>query len=129
MKKIGKMYFKVRDRIFERTVHVFINYSDEDLKEFGKPRAWFFDLSYGPRCAYSLQIGKDGKLDEWVIAVKEFDWTISDIGTLVHECHHTIVKIFDQHLVKINVDTQEFSATAEGLLFEDIARKIHFKKR
>lgn len=128
MARIGKRYIQVKDAIFNHTVHVYLNYTDDDFKELAQRRGWTFSLAYGQKSAYSMQIGREGKCDQWIIAVKWFDWKIGDIGTLVHEIHHTVVNILALHDVAINGHNEEFSSVMHEDMFEKIAWKIHHKR-
>ena len=127
--QIGKRYILVRDRIFNHIIHVYLNYTDNDFSELARHRGWSFALNYDKKSAYSMQIGQEGKPDQWIIALKWFEWKGGDFGTLVHEIHHTVVSILALHDVKITSDTQEFSAIMEEDLFEKISWKIHYNKR
>ena len=126
---IGKRYFTVEDRIFRHLVHVLLNHSDAELQNVAKANRWDMNMGCGIRAGYSVAFTMDGRYDEWVIVLREFNWTICDMSTLIHEIHHTVVNIMELHGVKIGGDTQEFSALMEGAMFEEIARKIHKLKR
>jgi hypothetical protein len=131
--KIRKLYFTVKETIFRRTVHCFINYSDDDFSKWCvKHGCW--DVNGRPNnniAAFSSEIESDGPT-EWIILIKRFDWTIDDQNTLIHEIVHTIIKIFDMNNMKVNMDTQEFFAHEVGELYGDIAakiRKLSIKKK
>lgn len=123
---IGKRYFTVREAIFRRRVHVFINYSDKEFSAWSKRKGW------GERKkietpnfkAWSAEVGDDEGFAEWLICIHDFDWRISDQGTLIHEIVHTIIKIWKINNISVNVETQEFFAHSIGNLYEEIAAKL-----
>jgi hypothetical protein len=132
--EIGKRYLRVQESIFHRTVHVLLNYSADDWVAWQK-RKGIDNADKDQRAAsnfagFSTQIDSTVSPSEWIICLKEFNWTISDQGTLVHEIVHVIMKIFLFNNIPFNPDTQEFIAHAVGNLYEDIAGKIfRVKKR
>lgn len=134
---IGKRYFFVRESIFSRRVHVFLNYTNGEINQWfdrkfkkvshiEKKSSKEMDASFsGFSTSFS---GEDVPL-QWVICASRFDWTISDQGTLIHEVVHTIVKIWDHNHIPVDASTQEFLAHSIGNLYEDIAAKIFRVKK
>lgn len=130
-KPIGKRHFQVRDCIFNRTVHVLLNYSDSDYERWRKRLGdtnFEAGLDKTNFAGFTAQMDWPNRPSEWLICIREFDWKIADQGTLVHEIVHVVIKIFDQNNISFNVDTQEFLAHAIGNLYEDIAAKIWNKQ-
>jgi len=136
--KPGKLCFKVKDCIFQRPVHVFINYNN---KQFNAWLAKYIEKKGGtlakePRdefddnfAAFSTSWDIKGTPREWAVAVSDFDWTISGQGTLIHELVHTIIKIWDFNNIPVTIESQEFFAFAIGNLYEDIAHQIFKRSR
>ncbi len=131
--KIGKRYFVIDDAIFRRQVHVFLNYEDAEFNAWcvkngadeGDTKA---DLRNFAGYSTSLTDIKTG-ICEYVILCRKFNWTIDNMGTLVHEIGHTIVKIWAANHMKINEDTQEFFCHTLGEMYMAIAAKIVGTKR
>ena len=126
MRSIGKKYFKVTECIFNRTVHVLLNYSDADYEEWIKRigAELGHDSSYDNFSGWSVEMSIKGRQSEWIIVLKDFDWTIRDQGTLIHEIVHTVVKIWDMNHIPLDLASQEFLAHSIGNLYEDIAAKL-----
>jgi hypothetical protein len=134
MQKIGKLYFTVREAIFKRKVHCFINYSDADFQEWcDKKRCANLGGDSGiDLAAFSTEIEGLNRPTEWIIVLKNFDWTIGDQNSLIHEIVHTIIKIWAINNMRVNLDTQEFFAHEVGELYGEIAaqiRKLSVKKK
>lgn len=127
--EIKKQYFEVRECIFNRIVHVFINYSHDEFAKVARRKGakdYKDDPDYDNNfAAFSTQMGIAGRPDQWVICIKEFNWTIADQGKLVHEIVHTIIRIWTLNVIPFTPDNQEFLAYSIGNLYEDIAAKIH----
>lgn len=134
--KPGKLYFKIKECVFHRTVHIFINYTNAQynvwLKKYinkfggtvvGENREEFDDNFD----AFSSSWDVKGHPREWAVAVKDFDWTIQDQGTLIHELVHTIIKVWDFNNIPVSADSQEFFAYSIGNMYEDVAHQI-FKR-
>jgi hypothetical protein len=127
-KPLGKMQFVVKDRIFNRKVHVLLNYSADDFTKWAHKKG---DKSYqrdaraaANLAAFSSEIDGDGEPTEWIICLSRFDWTIQDQGTLIHEIVHTVMKIFAMNNIPFVLETQEFIAHTIGNMYEDIAAAI-----
>jgi hypothetical protein len=128
---VGKLYFRARESIFDRTVHIFLNYSRAEFEEWCKKRG--FSNTESPEeiinrgrefSGFSTQLGYKNRPSEWVIVVHNFTWSIASQGTLLHEAVHTIIKIWALQNIPVNADTQEFMAHTISNLFEDIAYKV-----
>jgi hypothetical protein len=131
-KPLGKMQFIVKDCIFNRKVHVLLNYSGEDFTKWARRQG---DSSYerdgradANLAAFSSQMDAEGEPSEWIICLKKFNWTIQDQGSLVHEIVHTVMKIFAMNNIPFVLETQEFIASMVGNMYEDIAAAIHRRK-
>ena len=129
LKKV-KRSFCVRESIFQRPVHVFLNLSYEEYQEWQKkfaPEATDLDLGDNPNYqAFSTEITGGGKPTEWIIFLREFDWTLNNQGSLIHEIVHTIIKIWKENNIPFNSDTQEFLAQSVSNLYEDIGKELFY---
>ena len=132
-KLLGKMQFVVKDCIFNRKVHVLLNYNADDFTKWARKQG---DASYerdgradANLAGFSSQIDTEGEPSEWIICLKEFNWTIQDQGSLVHEIVHTVMKIFAMNNIPFVLETQEFIASMVGNMYEDIAATIHRRNR
>lgn len=125
---LGKMAFTVNERIFNRIVHVLLNYDEAAFDDWAKRRgaeqegrdSWLaanFD-------AFSSHLSGENSPTEWIICISKFNWTTRDQASLIHEITHTIIKIFAMNNIPFNFDTQEFLAHEIGNLYQDIADKI-----
>lgn len=125
---VPKKYFTVTDAIFGRLIHVFINHTHNEFAEFARKKGatdYKNDDSADKNfAAFSTVMESNKGPDEFVICVKNFDWTIKDQGTLIHEIVHTIIKIWKANNIPYNDSTQEFLAHSIGNLYEDISGKI-----
>jgi hypothetical protein len=128
--EIGKRYFKFREAIFGRTVHVLINFSRDDYIAWVRKLdpSYHEDEKADDFAAWSVDMVKDG-ISEWIICLKRFNWSIRDQGSLIHEIVHTIIKIWKSNNIPFTPDNQEFLAHSIGNLYEDIAAAIFKIKR
>ena len=124
MKKIGGTYFQVREHIFNRKIHVFLNIDDKGLTDWAKHRKIKGSFAFGKDNGFCCSMIHDRHCTEWAIALKEFQWRLHDMNTLVHEIHHAVVQIFDEHGCPHSTQTQEFFAQSEGNLFEAIGKAL-----
>ena len=123
------LYFEISETIFNRRVHVLLNATQKEWKAFTKKVGVTTDSSgvfedAANFEAFSTQIDSSDRPTQWVIVLKNFDWTIKDQGSLIHEIVHTIVKIWKSNNIPFTPDNQEFLAHSIGNLYEDIVRKI-----
>ena len=126
---IGSRYIKTNEPIFNRTIHVFLNYPDKKFIEWARKNG---DKNYSEGwdpnfAAFSQSISIENKPDEYIISIQKFDWTIIDQGSLIHEIVHTIFKIWKTNAIPFALDNQEFFAHSVANLYEDIAYKIRKK--
>lgn len=121
----NKRYLVVEESIFHRKVHVFLNYTTEDYRQWCKKKG-VEDEDHNNKefTAVSFEFDHETKSTEWAIFIKHFNWSIHSQGTLIHEIVHTIIKIWSVNHIPYNRDTQEFLAHSIGNLYEDIAAKI-----
>ena len=129
---IGKQHFIVTEPIFRQRVHVLLNYDEHDYVRWLN-RNKIQDVASKDVVRFSGFASsidrKDGPSD-WLICIKQFEWSTYDQGTLLHEVIHTVFQIFKSDHVPFNDQTQEFVALSVGRLFEAIANRIlHLKKR
>lgn len=124
--KIGKKHFLVYESIFNRKVTVFINYSGKEFDKWCDKNKFQYDPDddEDDLIGFSTYMSIDGKPTEWIIVCKNFQWTLTNQGTLIHEIVHTIIKIWANNNMKVNLDTQEFFAHEVSELYEDICAKI-----
>ena len=127
MKKNKKIYFQVYEGIFNRRIHILLNYSVEEYDKWVKK----LDKTYEGKAndndfqAWSSEIIVSDQPTEWIISLKDFHWTISNQGSLIHEIVHTIIKIWAKNNIPFTPDTQEFLAHSVSNLYEDICRKCY----
>lgn len=128
--KLGKVVLELDEAIFNRRVHVLLNHSASEFESWAKKLGFEFDPPIDPThreinfSGFSTCLHETGKPTRWVIVVHDFQWTISDQGTLIHEIVHTIVKIFASNNIPFNEHTQEFLAHDIGNLYEAVAAKL-----
>lgn len=132
---VGKRYFWVREPVFRRKVHVFLGYSNSEFDRWWAKghrlvKEGVDDPAYNDNfLAFSTQINEDNKATEWCIVLGDFNWTIDNQGTLIHEVVHTIIKIWALNNIPVTKENQEFLAHEVAILYEDIAGKIFRLKR
>ena len=127
-----KQYIAIKESIFNRPVHVFLNYPYADYQKWLKKQHILDEEGKQNNnfAAFSTEFSsEERKYTEWVIFINDFQWTIHDMGSLIHEITHTIVKIWSSNNIPFNQDTQEFLAHSIGNLYEDISAKIHKVKK
>lgn len=127
--KISKKVYKVYDPIFRQKIWVLLNHSSKDYEQFLNKRGikdvgdkeFYFNRVSG----FATYIEpKDDEPREYLILLKEFDWSIFHQGTLIHEITHIVFRIFESNNIPFNQDTQEFIAHSIGGIYESIARKL-----
>ena len=123
---IGKRYFVIYDSIFHRRIHVLLNHDSKSYaKWLSKMRAIEVDGSnFDDFAGFSSTVTPKSGPTEFVIFVREFEWSIKSQGTLIHEIVHTVMKIWDSNNIPHDLSTQEFLAHSIHNLYEDIARKL-----
>lgn len=130
---VGKHYFLIKDSIFHRPVHVLLNHTRKDYEKWmikrGVTKEELSSSGDTNFMAWSSVMSSSDKPDEWIIFVKDFDWTIKDQGSLIHEITHTVMKIFSANNIPFQLETQEFIAHSIGNMYEDICRQIFKKKK
>mgnify|MGYP007100072807 CR=1 FL=1 len=129
--KIPKRYFKVSDSIFHQTIHILLNHTAEQYVQFLNRLKVkdVIDKTFDDFAGFTTAIEITDKPTEWVIYVKEFEWTIKNQGTLIHEIVHAVIRIWQHNNIPYNADTQEFLAHSIANLYEDITRKLLVKKK
>lgn len=124
--KIQKRCFVVYDAIFKQKIHILINHTPQEyekwlnknkvkdiiVKEIEDFTGWVSDFT------------TEKGTTERIIFIPNFNWTIKNQGTLIHEIVHIIIKIWQSNNIPFNVDTQEFLAHSISNLYEDIAHKL-----
>ncbi len=129
MKKIGSRHIKLYDPIFKQEIHVFLNTPDKEYirwqKRVGVEEV---DRVSNTFLGFSSVLTSDEDPPMYLIYIRDFQWTIKNQGTLIHELAHTVVKLWDTNNIKFNQDTQEFYAHTIANLYEDIAVKLYTKK-
>jgi len=126
--KIGKKIFKLEDPIFRQRIFVLLNIDEKGYAKFlNKLKVKDVgtkDFELGRFQGLSTYLDdKDGTRD-YLILLKEFNWTIKHQGTLIHEITHTVIKIFNSNNIPFNEYTQEFIAHEISGLYEMISRKL-----
>lgn len=123
-KKIPKRYIIVYDAIFTRRIHVLLNYSQDDYAKWLKKNGTTDSQPVHEFAGFTANIINDHGPTEWVIYIRNFQWTLADQNTLIHEIVHTIIQIWQTNNIPFNGDTQEFLAQSIGNLYEDISAKL-----
>ena len=125
--KIGARTFQVIDPIFRQRIFVLLNQDQDSYAKFltknkikDTDREFSLDRFNGV-CTWLEN--QDGTRD-YLILLKEFDWSIFHQGTLIHEITHCVIKIFDGNNIPFNHDTQEFIAHSISRIYEMIAKKL-----
>lgn len=118
--------FEVYDSIFKQRVHVLLNHKPEDYAKFlTKIKAVDTSIkAFDSFAGFSSSIDIDGKPSEYMIWLRDFQWTIKSQGTLIHEITHTVIKIFLANNIPFVPETQEFIAHQIANMYEDIAEKL-----
>lgn len=75
----------------------------------------------------STQVIKKGGYRKVVMFMKKMEWTVSDVGLLVHELYHAVNKIHSIIGVEDEVD-EEFWAYMLGYLMTEYSRKMSNEK-
>ncbi len=123
---IPKRYFRVYDSIFQQRVHVLLNHTAKDYEKWLNKNkvkdleCKNFDDFQGWVSQFTSEKGKT----ERILFLPDFQWTIKQQGTLIHEIVHVIIRIWQFNNIPYNADTQEFLAHSIGNMYEDISRKL-----
>lgn len=125
--RIGKRTIELLDPIFKQRIWVLLNADGEYFNEFLKKHDASNETStdkWANFSAFATQIDCDDKPSEYIICMKEFNWSIFNQGTLIHEIVHIVIRIFATNNIPFNKDTQEFIAHMVGRIYEEIADKL-----
>lgn len=128
-KQIPKRYFCVYDSIFKQKVHILINHSPEDYEKWLN-RNKVEDIvakNFNDFAAWVSEFTTEKGTTERIVFMPNFQWTIKNQGSLIHEIVHVIVKIWEFNNIPYNQHTQEFLAHSIANLYEDIAEKLIYK--
>ena len=123
--------FVVYDPIFKQEVNVFINQPYEKFIKWQKKIGVVNlddDRNYN-FLAFTTHIDGEKTRTKYVIWISEFDWTLDNQETLVHEIVHAVIRIWDTNNIELSKHTQEFFAHSVGRLYSDIGAKLFNKKR
>lgn len=126
-KVIKKQEFYILDCIFKQKVHILINYKNSDWIKWCAKRGAIQEEPKngdGKFAGFSTFMSSEGKPNEYIILVSDFEWTLSQQNTLIHEITHTIIKIWTANNIPFNEHTQEFLAHSIGNMYEDIGKKL-----
>lgn len=125
---IGKKTFTLSDPIFRQRIFVLLNQDEKSYEKFlNKQKVKDvgekdFELNRFKGISTHLD-SADGTRD-YIIVLKEFNWSIFHQGTLIHEITHIVFRIFESNNIPFNDQTQEFIAHSIGRIYEDIAHKL-----
>lgn len=125
--KIGPRTFKLFDPIFKQRIWVLLNADGEYFNEFLKKHNASDETStdkWANFSAFATQMDSEDKPSEYIICMREFNWSIFNQGTLIHEIVHIVIRIFAANNIPFNKDTQEFIAQMVGRIYEDVAHKL-----
>lgn len=125
-KDIPKFVIKIYDCIFHQQVTCLINHNEQDYcKWLNKNKIKDIDdKSFDNFAGFATEYTEDNGVVKRLIVLPEFQWTLKNQGTLIHEITHVIVKIFAANNIPFNVNTQEFIAHSIGNMYEDIGRAL-----
>lgn len=100
---IGRRCFKLKEPIFRNTIHVLLNHTPEQYTQFLNRMkvADVKDTTFNDFAGFTTSIEISEKPTEWIIYVKEFNWTISNQGTLIHEIVHCIIRIWGSNHIPL----------------------------
>lgn len=130
MSKVPSKLLKVYDPIFNQRIAVFVNKSQEEYKKWEKrmnvanPSEVNFNIA-----AWSTHISADGEPNTYIIYLPKFQWTLDDQATLIHECIHTVVRIWESNNISFVPETQEFFAHSVDRLYSTIAAKLLTRRK
>ena len=124
--KIPKRYFVITDCIFNQQIHILLNHTPKQYEQWlnRKKVKDIAEKNYGDFAGFTSSLENEKGRTEWIIFVADFQWTIKNMGTLIHEITHAIIRIWQHNNIPYNADTQEFLAHSISNLYEDIARKL-----
>lgn len=128
---IPKRDFIIYDPIFRQRIYILLNKDEKDYAKFLNKQKIkdVEERSFGLNKFKGLSTyidNEDGTRD-YLILLKEFQWTIDNQCTLIHEIVHTIIKIWQSNNIPYNNDTQEFLAHSIDHLYGMIAKKLLVK--
>jgi len=128
LEKIGKRTIKIFDPIFRQRIYVLLNYNEKDYEKFLNRHKIINiekeDLALDRFTGFSTYLEDNDGVRDYLILLKEFNWSIFHQGTLIHEIIHIVIKIFSGNNIPFNEDTQEFIAHMTGRIYEEIAHKL-----
>jgi protein involved in sex pheromone biosynthesis len=122
----------VYDRIFKQEIHVFCNSTEKELLAWQKKIGVSDNDNEGLNpnfSAFSTHYYSEEEPNIYLIWINNFDWTLNDQDSLIHEVVHTIVRIWKANNIKFVPETQEFFAHSVGHLYADIGAKIMVRKK
>lgn len=127
-KKIDKKTIEIFDPIFRQRIFILLNQDENDYVKFlnkHKVKDVQQDKFYFNRVqGFSTYFETDDLPRQYIILLKEFDWSIFHQGTLIHEITHTVIRIFEEKNIPFNNDTQEFIANEISRIYEMVAHKL-----
>ncbi len=117
--------FTVSDPIFGQEIHVFCNSTESAWYNWQKRLEISNPAGLDPNhVGFSTHISFDDRPNVYVIWLNQFNWTLNDQETLIHEITHTVVRIWQANNITFCPETQEFFAHSVGGLYSVIASKI-----
>ena len=125
---IPKRTFSICDPIFRQQIYVLINQDEKSYCKFltriGVKKIEKEYLECSRFQGFSTYVENEDGVRDYIIFLKEFNWTIRHQGTLIHEITHTVIKIFESNNIPFNHDTQEFIAHSITGIYEALCRKL-----
>lgn len=126
--KIGAKTFTFTDPIFRQRIFVLLNQDEHSYVKFLNKHkitdTGDKKLDLDRFNGFTTHLQNEDGTREFIIVLKEFDWSIFHQGTLIHEITHVVIRIFESNNIPFNADTQEFIAHSIGRIYEMIARKL-----
>lgn len=123
---IGKRELKLNDPLFSTTVYILLNFTSEDWFNWQAKKGVVNsepDSRGFSAWTVGLEDTKSGVITH-AVCLRQFEWSISDQATLIHELTHVTFRIFQANNIPFNADTQEFIACMIDRLYEMVASKI-----
>lgn len=116
----------VYDPMFGQEVTVFCNQSIEAYNKWEKTQGVEDTTkSMNPNfSAFSTQYSTENEASKYVIWVNQFNWTLDDQASLIHEVIHIVFRIWGANNIPFCPETQEFLAASVDKLYSSIAAKI-----
>lgn len=128
---IKPIRFTVYDPMFGQEIVVFCNQSVEMYSKWQESQGVAnVDKDMNPNfTAFTTQLSAEDKPNIYVVWVNEFNWTLDNQASLLHEIIHVVFRIWSANSIPFSSDTQEFLASSVDKLYSSIAAKIMLRDK